>query len=116
MIFYWVKEKIRRWATYRDYEQEVDASGPSIVFTNKPVSKERGWFKPVWGCVLCMASLWGTIGFVLLNYGWFTLNSLDVILTRWIVTIVSCVIANGIIWNIYGLLGNLLQYWEDRTK
>lgn len=117
MIFHSVKEKIRRWASYNDHETRVTAGyGGSMQYINHPISLERWWFQPVWGCVLCMASLWGTIGFIALNYKWFDLDSWDIILTRWIITVFAVCITNGIIWNLYGLLGNLLEYWEERTK
>lgn len=117
MIFYPLKKRIKRWATYNTFETRItEGKDGSTIFINHPIAKTRLWFAPVWGCVLCMASLWGTIGFILLNYQWFELDSWDVILTRWIITIFAVCIMNGIIWNVYGLLGNLLEYWEEKTK
>lgn len=115
MIFHSVKEKIKGWATYNELESRVtDGLRGSTIFVNHPITLTRWWFQPVWGCVLCMASLWGTIGFILLNYQWFDLAIWDAILTRWVVTIFAVCIMNGIIWNIYGLLGNLHSYWDKK--
>lgn len=117
MIFHWLKERVKRWLSYNEKEPRIaEGKGGSNIFINHPVTRVRAIFQPIWGCVLCMASLWGTIGFILLNYQWFDLNLWDVILTRWIITIFAVCITNGIIWNVYGLLGNLLEYWEERTK
>lgn len=117
MIFHSVKEKIKGWATYIELDPRVaEGKGGSNIFINQPIKSIRWWFQPVWGCVLCMASLWGTIGFIALNYSWFDLDSWDIILTRWIITIFAVCITNGIIWNLYGLLGNLLSWWEGKNK
>ena len=118
MIFHSVKEWIRAKATYVTHETRVVSgdSGSTEYFQYPTIQKERWWFAPLWGCVLCMASIWGTIGFILLNYQWFDLDLLDLILTRWFITVFAVCITNGIIWNVYGLVGNLLQYWEERTK
>ena len=51
--------------------------------------------KPLYSCHLCMASVWGTIGFIAL----YELNQDSWI--PWILTIVICIPLNGIIFGIF---------------
>ncbi len=47
------------------------------------------WYKPLFGCVYCMASVWGTAGYVLISIH---LGSFG--LCEWLLCVVCCIAAN----------------------
>jgi hypothetical protein len=56
------------------------------------VNKGKKWAKPLWGCVMCMASFWGSITFwgtVLLVYGFYPIEIWIWIWDVFILTIIN---------------------------
>lgn len=74
------------------------------VDSRLPVDGFLRWlYKPVFGCVICMSSVWGTIGYlaiggVVTNLYW--LNTLFIVNPQWIVTIVCVAFMNIVLYSL----------------
>lgn len=59
-------------------------------------SDKLGWLnKPLFGCIYCMASIWGTISYVLIQLAYKEPFNI----AEWLVLIVACISVNAFIYN-----------------
>lgn len=95
MLLEKVYAKVKSWFTY-DVERKTYDSDNS-VFVTKTESRTLMIFKPIWGCVMCMVSVWGTITYWIgadMGYwsgDWF----------GWVVSCLGASFLNGLLWNIF---------------